>query len=151
MKRDDTQLFPELAEQAADGTYANAAATPGRPAGFDVRLAQRLLQALGDPPIRLTLWNGESVFTANGKAVAGLHIANRPALLSLFVNPELNFGEGYTDGTLTVEGDLAELIETANRAMRAAPAGWPRRIIKRLHRAHANNAGTARDNISPPL
>jgi cyclopropane-fatty-acyl-phospholipid synthase len=78
-----------------------------------------------------------------------VRITDRATLLALFVNPEFNFGEAYSTGSVEVEGDLVQLLEAVNRAIASAPqAAWARRLIKRLNLAHANNASTARDNIS---
>jgi cyclopropane-fatty-acyl-phospholipid synthase len=54
-------------------------------------------------------------------------------------NPELAFAEGYTDGSIEVDGDLTELMESVNLALsnRHAPSIEP---PSRLAKATLNSA-----------
>src|ERR1700761_9633557 len=71
------------------------------------RLLSRLLAFLGDPPLEFVLWTGESVRPAVvAEPVASLRIADRAALFGLLADPQVRFGEAYSDGRITVEGDL---------------------------------------------
>ena len=124
-----------------------AAATA--PASIDGRLLRYLLQSLGDPPIRVSLWNGDTVSPAAGDPVAHLRVTSRAGLLKLLVDPEFQFGECYCDGAVEVEGDLVGLLEMLIRALSetssSAPA--PRRLIERLRRRSANSTAESRNNI----
>ena len=64
MKRDDLQLF-FTAEPAARGGPAGSpnALRLGPAAGIERRLVRCLLAVLGDPPLQILLWNGDSVST----------------------------------------------------------------------------------------
>jgi cyclopropane-fatty-acyl-phospholipid synthase len=73
--------------------------------------ARRLLAALGDPPLRFALWNGESVSSDASPPVATLRLNAPRVLFGLLTNPELCFGESYTDGGLEIDGDLGEVLE----------------------------------------
>jgi cyclopropane-fatty-acyl-phospholipid synthase len=71
---------------------------------------QRLFAVLGNPPLRLELWNGESI--SGGTApVATIRLRSRRVLLGLLLNPQLSFGEAYTHGGLEIEGDLGRVLE----------------------------------------
>lgn len=151
MKPDDAQLL-DLSGRRAAGNEWSRRFLEWRmpPAGLSLegRLMRCLLGSLGDPPLRVTLWNGESIFTGRGNAVAGIRIADGSALLKLFINPELYFGEAYGDGSIEVDGDLVKLLEAAYRGMEHASfSGRLRRLVKSLDRPHPNALSAARDNI----
>lgn len=134
-----TGLHPAPSNAAPDST----------PASIDGRLLRYLMQSLGDPPVRVSLWNGDSVMPVSGEAIAHVSIANRASLLKLLADPEFQFGECFCDGSVEVEGDLVRLLETLIRALSetAASAPPPRRVIERFRRRRANNSAVARDNI----
>ncbi len=119
-----------------------------RPAASrDARLLRRLLDALGSPPVRVTLWNGETIATRD-PAPATIRIHSRAALLKLLLNPELHFGEAYADGTLEVEGDLVQLLEDAYHAMPPArSSGLLRRVSGWLNGERRNTLAGSQRNI----
>src|ERR1043166_3590156 len=123
MRRDDLEL--EAALDQGGGFAENSGtriAPPPEGGSLDARLVRHLLGWLGNPPIRIVLWNGESIFTAAGKAVAAVRVASRSDLLGLLIQPEMSFGEGYSSGTIEVEGDLVQLLEQIYRGLaRAKP------------------------------
>jgi cyclopropane-fatty-acyl-phospholipid synthase len=112
-------------------------------------LLRYLLQSLGDPPVRVSLWTGETVSPASGESIAHVRIANRATLLKLLADPEYQFGECFCDGSVEVEGDMVRLLETLIRALseRASLAPSPRRVIERLRPRRANSTSVSRDNI----
>ena len=62
MKRDDPRLVEVGAKAEGIGRApAQRDAREGAPPqpGLEARLVRRLLASLGDPPRRVTLWNGE--------------------------------------------------------------------------------------------
>ena len=65
-----------------------------------------LARGLEGVPIRLVLWNGLSRLACPGIPLADIVIHDRATLWRLLRNPDLAFGEGYTDGRVTVDGDL---------------------------------------------
>ena len=119
------------------------------PASINGRLLRYLLQSLGDPPVRVSLWNGETVAPAAGEALAHVRIENRASLLKLLADPEFQFGECFCDGSVEVEGDLVRLLEMLIRALSetASSAPTPRRVIERLRRRRANGTSDSRNNI----
>ena len=152
MKRDDAQLN---AVDSAAGR-AHAAQTPGDARSgaprarlsIESRLLEGLLNSLGDPQIRFELWNGEMVYTGNGAPIATLRVSNRATLLKLVLNPDLNFGEGYSEGAIEIDGDLVRLLETIYRGLaRPTYARGHRHLVKWLHQARPNTPSASRDNI----
>ncbi len=119
----------------------------GRPTA-DAQLARALLAAVGGPPVRIALWTGESV-AVREPAEATVRMRDRTALLRLLVDPDMNFGDAYADGSADVEGDLAQLIELIYRSRgRAGPlAALLRGALRLLMRPHSNTLAASRENI----
>jgi cyclopropane-fatty-acyl-phospholipid synthase len=131
------------------GSSASDAARAATPASLDGRLLRFLLQSLGDPAIRVSLWNGETYASASGEPQAHVRIGNRASLLKLLADPEFQFGECFSEGTVEVEGDLVWLLETLLRAISQADSAPPqRRILERFRRRRTNAATDSRSNIS---
>ena len=115
------------------------------------RLAERLLAALGNPPVRLLLWSGEAVTTARDPPVVTLRIADRATLVRLMLDPDMQFGEAFTDGRIEcVEGDLVRGLETTFRASAVNPDAYD--LVRRWARARSilrrrNTVDGSRRNI----
>ena len=122
-----------------------AGAEPTR-LSIDGQLVRFLLESLGDPPVRVSLWNGESLAPAGGKEVAHLRIARRLSLLKLIIDPAYQFGECYCDGAIEVEGDWVGLLELLLRGL-SENSSSPRQFIDWLRRRRPNTLSDARDNI----
>ena len=113
------------------------------------RLLRWLLRAVGNPPVRFVLWNGEEFGISQEPTVAHVHIRDPGALRRLALHPELYFGEDYTSARLEVEGYFVEFLETIYRAIGRAPRpGLFRRVLHAwLNRPHRNTLDGARENI----
>ncbi|MGE3888721.1 MAG: class I SAM-dependent methyltransferase [Vicinamibacterales bacterium] len=95
--------------------------------------------SLADPAIRLALWDGTAAGASAEQASASVRIADRRALCGLLADPEMAFGDGYSDGRVEVDGSLIHLLEAAYRA--AGPTPWWRRQLV------ANTPRRARQNV----
>jgi cyclopropane-fatty-acyl-phospholipid synthase len=128
---------PELAQPARE------------PRSIEARLIERLLSHLGNPPIEFLLWNGERVSGSGAEMVHQLRIADRATLYTLFTDSQLGFGDAYSDGRISVEGDLIEFLETVyqSTARRAAPPSLLKRLLNRRYTARPNTLAGSRDNI----
>ncbi len=153
MKMDDAELFKSLGQHVRGNGWSRRIQGVGEqraPLSLEGRLMRRLLSSLGDPPLRITLWNGESITAGAGQAVAGLRIANRASLLKLFINPNLHFGEAYSDGLIEIEGDLvrlSELVYVYRRGPISPYSNWLNRVAKWINHGRRNTLSAARDNI----
>jgi cyclopropane-fatty-acyl-phospholipid synthase len=85
--------------------------------GLDVWLTRTFLQAIGDPPLRVVLWNGQEIVPGNTAPSVAMTLRNRAALWRLLTNPLLHFGDDYSAGLIEVEGGLVPFLETVYRAM----------------------------------
>jgi cyclopropane-fatty-acyl-phospholipid synthase len=153
MKPDDAQLLVAAEQPAAGigqaGRHGNLPAQPVE-LSLDGRLMRRLLSLLGDPPLRFTLWNGESLTAGTGRAIGGLRFANRTCLLKMLINPNLYFGEGYSDGSIEIEGDLVRMIEAVYvRRRKPITPGmrWLNRANKWISHGRRITLAAARDNV----
>ena len=92
--------------------------------------------------------NGPDLASDQGPAIATVTIAHRSTLVRLLRNPDIEFGEAFLAGDLTVEGDLVALIEAVFRAQdrtakvrpRPAPQAHPLRE-SRHHASHHYDVG----------
>lgn len=150
MKRDAEYLLeaPAPAADAAPSEAARDGSARPAPPSLDGRMLRRLMNALGDPPLRVTLWNGESIHSGAAPAVATVRIGDRATLLKLCINPELHLGDAYRDGAVEIEGDMVKLFEAAFRGLaRPSFLSWTRRLDKWFNRPRANTLRDARENI----
>jgi cyclopropane-fatty-acyl-phospholipid synthase len=115
---------------------------------FEGRLTRSLLNFLDNPPIRITLWNGESIFTATSNSVAEMRVRTRSSLFKLLINPELYFGDAYSNGSIEVDGDLVKLTEAVYQGLaRVDSTGLRSRLTRWLNRSQLNTLSDSRENI----
>jgi cyclopropane-fatty-acyl-phospholipid synthase len=79
-------------------------------------LCRALLKSLGDPPVRIVLWDGQEIGASDARPAARAIIGDRPTLRRLVLDPEFQFGEAYADRRLEIEGDLRAFLELIYRA-----------------------------------
>ena len=78
--------------------------------------------------IRLILWDGTSLYGAADPPRATVEIHDRATLARLLRRRELEFGEGYSSGRLTVQGNLVTLLEGIYRTFPPRSARWYSRL-----------------------
>jgi cyclopropane-fatty-acyl-phospholipid synthase len=124
------------------------AAVRGEGKRADRWVLARMLASLGSPPIELAIRDGARVGVE--KPVARVTFDSRSTMLWVLGDVLLRFGDAYSDGTLTVEGDLITLLETVYRAGRhqgGERAPIARRVSRALRRPHLNTYSGSRENI----
>ena len=89
--------------------------------GIDFWLAAKFLKAIGEPPLRLVLWDGKDIASPSSTPAVTMVIRDRSALWRLFTNPLLNFGDDYSSGRIEIEGGLVTFMETVYRSMARTP------------------------------
>jgi cyclopropane-fatty-acyl-phospholipid synthase len=114
-------------------------------------LLRKVFEMCGQPPIRLTLYDGSEIGCVDHEPVATLHIRDRTTLLKLALAPETQFGEAYMAGNLEVEGRLSDLLEAVFLGQgRKDPSPYSslrRWCYHLVRRRRANSMGGARSNI----
>ena len=83
------------------------------PNAFERWILRLVLDALGHPPVTFVLWNGEEVRGSDEPSRARVHLRDQALLHQILHSPDLAFGEGYSDGRLELEGDVATVVELA--------------------------------------
>jgi hypothetical protein len=71
-------------------------------------LLARMLASLGSPPLELAIRGGARV--AAGTPIARVTFESRSTLVWVLADVPLRFGDAYSDGRVTVEGDLVMLL-----------------------------------------
>ena len=112
-------------------------------------LVRKQMALLGNPPINLVLWNGSKVSPTDGKSVGTVIIRDRKTFFKLFIHPELNFGDAYSEGTVEVEGDLTAFLETIARSQsKVSEYGLlDNNLMKFISKPKLNSLAGSKDNI----
>ncbi|KAA3627188.1 MAG: class I SAM-dependent methyltransferase [Proteobacteria bacterium] len=113
-------------------------------------LLTQLLNTIGSPSIAITLWDGEEHYApAAGAPVARMLVKNRPTLWRLFTNPNLNFGDDYSRGTIEIDGDLVDFLEALFRARAKAhrPSPIQRFFTRGRARSRRNTLDVSPENV----
>ena len=148
------QSLATNSERAHEGARTPAPAIAelppqGHPAAVDRWLLSRLHAHLGSPPVELAVRDGARVGAQPPQAVARVTFASRPVLVWILADPALRFGDAYSDGQVTIEGDLVTLLEAVYRAGRSdgrRPSAL-KRALGALRRPHRNTLAGSRNNI----
>ncbi len=110
-------------------------------------LLATLLKTLGNPPVALMGWDGQTVAPPGaGPVRMRVRLRDPGALWRLALDPQYQFGELYSSGRLEVDGDLAALLEAIDRAQ-GIPRGWRGRLRALAHPPRSNLLGQSRANI----
>lgn len=132
---------------AADQRIQAAEPTPQT---FEGRLLRWLLTLLNDPPVEFVTWDGQRIGTGNGvPAVAQVRIQDRATLYGLMKDPQVRFGDAYSDGRIQIEGDLVAFLEAVYRAniSRKTPQPAIHRLVRWLNKPRVNSLDGSRENI----
>ena len=111
MKR---QVQPLGVPQTSHGNFESAsnAATQvanSPPYAIEKWLAARIADSMGNPPVRLVLWDG-SVPYAPDEAVGSIRFNDRAGFWRSVWSPELGMGDAFSTGSLSVDGDLIDVL-----------------------------------------
>lgn len=86
---------------------------------LDRYLLRLMYRGLGKPAMQISLWNGMTVTPDTGiTPIAHVRIHDRGTFYRLFLNPDLYFGEGYSQGSIEINGNLVQFLDTCYRSMR---------------------------------
>jgi cyclopropane-fatty-acyl-phospholipid synthase len=127
--------------------FAVGARASGKVLDIDRWLLRTFLDGVGSPAIGAALWDGKDAVEGS-TTPCRMIIHNRGALLRLFANPLLYFGDDYSAGNIEIEGNLVQFLEAAYQAM--ARPGEVRRRSKptpNWQRQKMNSPPESRKNI----
>jgi len=116
---------------------------------LDRWLVKKMLDAVGNPPVRISLWDGVEASPYCENPTAVLVYRDRGALLKTLINPELHWGKLYCAGRVEFEGDMAVFLQATYEGLRdMGKPGILRRFVTWLgHRRIFNTLDRARENI----
>jgi len=147
-----TEMLGQTSRETLDGAPEQRG-SDSPSSQLDRWMAERLLTVLGRPAIALRLWDGRriSIGQQYGAVEVTVCLHDRGALYRLLNKPTFAFGELYTTGRLTVDGDLVRGLEIVYREILRLDrnAGPVKRFIKRLvaKRPNPNTLSQSRENI----
>ncbi len=137
-------------DRAGRGSLHPVASPPQSGGGsFEGKILRRLLNAIGNPAIEFVLWTGERITTSKDPIVSRVGIADRRTLFGLARDPHIRFGDAYSEGRITIDGDLLQFIETMYRAAPVQPKAVRTlaSLLKGAHRRQRNTLRGSRDHI----
>ena len=140
------QLSDSLPKNANQSSLAQLCC---RVTWIDRWLTKKMLDIVGNPPIRVYLWDNNEVTNPIENPRFTLHYHNRSAVLKTIFNPELHWGDLYSDGEVEFEGDIIKFMETIlHRIIGNGKGSLLRQIVLWLgHRRINNSHHRARENI----
>jgi len=110
---------------------------------MDRWLVGQLARRFDAARVRFRLWDGTDVAGAGERAVT-LQFRDRGALYQLLSNPDANFGDLYSTGRITIDGDLRVVLDEAFRHSKRNPK-WARLMAR--WRASTPDLSDSRSNI----
>lgn len=111
---------------------------------FDRVLLSAVQRAAGAAHVRLAMGVPASNIATISSEVPTIWIRDRSALLALARNPQINFGDLYSDGRIEIEGDVVDLIERLYKA----PVSFSASLYSRwLSWLESNSLRGSRNNI----
>lgn len=115
---------------------------------LDRWVARKMMEVVGNPPIIIRLWDGVEVTLPVTNPVAELRYGSRQAMWKTIINPELYWGDLYSNGELEFDGDLSKFIEIIFCNIEDQEDGWVRRFLNWIaFRRVANSHDKAKQNI----
>ncbi len=115
----------------------------------DRSILKKMMTFIGEPDIRVTLWNGEQFDFGKKPTIAYLRFHDRAALYKLISDPEMHFGDLYSSGRIDVDGDMVEFMEQVYIGIQKNGAGSKLHdlYIRFGHRPIMNSIDKAKNNI----
>ena len=124
------------------------AVTPSenRSRNYERYLLRRMLDAMGSPRFAVALWDGFKISPKGAAPVATVNIHSRSALNQLLRQGDMGFGDAFSNGGVSVEGDLVAMLVAAFTV--PEPTGIAA-VVKNLQqrKPRANTKDGSRQNI----
>ena len=127
---------------------SGVAVTPSenRSRNYERYLLRRMLDAMGSPRFAVALWDGFKISPKGAAPVATVNIHSRSALNQLLRQGDMGFGDAFSNGGVSVEGDLVAMLVAAFTV--PEPTGIAA-VVKNLQqrKPRANTKDGSRENI----
>lgn len=150
-KRDRLKSHFESSNTSADG-FPNDKKRDAPISGLEQWLLRKLIREIGDPPLRIVLWDGKELFRTTPDPQTGVIIRDRATLRRLLSKPgrsSLSFSEAYCAGDIDIEGELLTFLETfhQHRPLPSEANHLKQRFTELWHRPRSNTLAGSRENI----
>ena len=137
-------VFDQEKADARRATKGFQGSNPSR--AYERYLLTRVIHAMAPRQYTVVLWDGFRIEPSHGASIATVHIHSRSALMNLLRQGDVGFGDAFSTGEITVEGDLIGfLIEVYQTP---EPKGIFK-VVKRVQQRspRANTPAGSRENI----
>ena len=117
-----------------------------RSRNYERYLLRRVLDAMGSPRFAVALWDGFKISPKDAAPVATVNVHSRSALNQLLRQGDMGFGDAFSNGGISVEGDLVAMLVAAFTV--PEPTGIAA-VVKSLQqrKPRANTKDGSRENI----
>jgi cyclopropane-fatty-acyl-phospholipid synthase len=112
-------------------------------------LLEKVQRSIGRAPVQIVLGRNGELPRLRSESTPRVVILDRKALLRMLLDPEVGFGDSYTEGRVEVHGDLVRALEIVFRSMQKAKAvTWYGKLLERwLSWTQANSLRGSAKNI----
>jgi cyclopropane-fatty-acyl-phospholipid synthase len=117
---------------------------------FERWLLSQIFKAIGPAPIRLRFKDGEEMSPPGSPPLATIEMRDLSTLARMMIDPEVAFGEAYSEGRIEVHGDLVKALDAVYESWPAGRANthWYQRLTSKwMARRQANSLHGSRHNI----
>ena len=116
---------------------------------FDRWLVRKMVEVVGNPPVRISLWDGVEATPYCESPVATMVYCDRGALFKTIMNPELHWGDLYCTGRVEFEGYMDRFMQVIYLGISGKEkTSLLRKVVLWLgHRSIFNTYDKARENI----
>ena len=116
---------------------------------LDRWLVKKMVDVVGNPPVRISLWDGIEVTPPCDNPIAIMIYYDRGALIKTILDPELHWGDLYCSGRVKFEGDMAKFMHEIYLGISGkSKTSLLRRMVVWLgHRRIINSHDKAKENI----
>jgi cyclopropane-fatty-acyl-phospholipid synthase len=113
-------------------------------------LLQQIFKAIGPAPIRLMFTDGETLCPPGVSPLATIEMRDLATLARMMIDPEVAFGEAYSEGRVKVHGDLVKALEAVYESWpsgRANTSWYQKLTSKWMARRQENSLYRSRHNV----
>jgi cyclopropane-fatty-acyl-phospholipid synthase len=116
---------------------------------LDRWIVKKMLAVVGNPAVRISLWDGIEVTPFCEKPAAVMKYCDRGALIKTLINPELHWGDLYCSGRVVFQGDMVKFMETIYLGIsgKVKPGRLRKFLLWLGHRRILNTFDRAKENI----
>ncbi len=108
---------------------------------FDRLLLRAMRKVIGRVPVRLALGPSSEDVTDSAVSLPTIRFVDRGTLVRVLTNPEMGFGDAYSEGKVQIEGDLVGVLEMIYRSS-SNTVRMQRKVLSTL------NAWTGRNSLN---